>query len=225
MTGSYKNYRVEGISQDAFKQANDIAKKPKNDDNNKLSAELKKASGFMSGMAGGLNSVSSGLKAIGFELPKEVDDVISVVSGVGQIISGVGAIIELFGTGSQTANTIAVSANTAAITGLVTAITANTATHLIPFMAGGGIVPKAAGGYKIPGNSWSGDNIFAGHAWVNSGELILNKSSQDSLAAQLDNKDRSAAGGGMARVSGEYIYIAMNNYLRRSGKGELVTWR
>ena len=43
------------------------------------------------------------------------------------------------------------------------------------------------------------------------------------LASQLQDSTRGS--NGIARVSGEQIYLAMNAYLRRSGKGELVTWK
>ena len=97
---------------------------------------------------------------------------------------------------------------------------------LLPFMARGGIVPKAAGGYLIGGNSYSGDNVFAGNAWVNSGELVLNKSQQNNLASMItEAESRGHGGNGLARVSGEQIWIALNAYTKRSGKGELLTWK
>ena len=189
-----------------------------------LSDELKKNSGVISGLAGGLNSITSGIEAMGFDLPDEIDEMINGISGLAQIISGVGSIIELFGTTSQTANTIAVNANTATMVGLIDALTVNSFAKMVPFMARGGVVPKAAAGYLVPGNSMSGDNVFAGHAWVNSGELILNKSSQDTLAAQLENS-------GMqnlhleAVVTGSQIKLALKNDDRLQGGGSNVIFK
>ena len=87
------------------------------------------------------------------------------------------------------------------------------------------IKSATAGSYAeggiIPGNHYSGDQQWA---QVNAGELILNRSQQNSIAAQLQDTER---GGGYtpSHISGEQIYIALNRYTRRTGKGELVTWR
>lgn len=77
-----------------------------------------------------------------------------------------------------------------------------------------------AEGGIVPGNNYSGDNMIAR---VNSGEVILNAAQQNNLASRLQ-------GGGGAPVSqpyvsGEQIYLGLNNYLRRSGRGEMITTR
>ena len=90
-------------------------------------------------------------------------------------------------------------------------------------------IKSATSGYAeggiVKGTTYSGDQIFAGEAMVNAGELVLNKAQQGNLATAL--RDNRGGGGGveLARVSGEQIYVAMNNFLRRSGRGELVTWK
>lgn len=86
-----------------------------------------------------------------------------------------------------------------------------------------------AEGGIVKGNSYSGDNIgglvdgsqFVG---LNAGELVLNKSQQASLAEQLE---RGESGGVETQpyVTGEMIYLGMNNYLKGAGYGELVTTR
>ena len=88
-----------------------------------------------------------------------------------------------------------------------------------PF-AHGGIVPHAASGFMVPGNNFSGDvtPILA-----NAGEVVLNKAQQGVLANQL-SQPAGGDGGGISRVSGEQIYVVLNRYLRRSGRGELATW-
>lgn len=105
------------------------------------------------------------------------------------------------------------------ISTIVTAIqTIAAADAIIPGLARGGIV-HAANGF-VPGNRYSADDIPVA---VSSGELILNRAQQGALASQLQNNQHR--GPELARVSGEQIYVAMSNYLRRSGKGELITWR
>jgi hypothetical protein len=81
----------------------------------------------------------------------------------------------------------------------------------------------------IPGNSFSGDNlrmpVDGGQGWigVNSGELILNKAQQNNLANALSDDESRSVGGGTPYVQGELIYLGVNNYLKRSGRGEIVT--
>ena len=178
--------------------------KDKDDDFKKLNGEIGK-------LTGGLSQVTGGLKAFGIEIPKEVDQVIGVINGISQVISGVGSIISLFSTTALTANTAAIAANTVALT-------TNTATNFIPFFANGGIVPHAANGYYVPGNSFSGDNT---PIMANAGELVLSKSQQGNLASQLE-------GGSMQNLNidwvltGDKLRAVMNNNGRRTGRGELV---
>jgi X-X-X-Leu-X-X-Gly heptad repeat protein len=198
--------------------------------------ELKKFNDGIGKLSGGLSQVTGGLKAVGVEIPKEVDQVLGVINGVSQIISGVGAIISVLSTSAMTANTAALGANTFAIGALITALELNTATNIFPF-ANGGIVPafaqggligRAAGGLMIPGNSMSGDRLRLpvdggrGMIGVNSGELILNRAQQGNLASQLEG-GAAAAENTQPFISGEYIYLGLQAYLRRSGLGEIVT--
>lgn len=85
-----------------------------------------------------------------------------------------------------------------------------------------------AQGGMIKGNSYSGDNIgglvdgsqFVG---LNAGEVVLNASQQSMLAQNLQGN-----GGGMhvvGEIQGEKIVLVANRFLRRSGQGELVTWK
>lgn len=109
------------------------------------------------------------------------------------------------------------------LTGISTIITAieaiSAADAIIPF-ANGGIVPHAANGWMVPGNDHSDRTLIA----ASSGELILNRAQQGVLASQLQD---AANGGGYtpSHISGEQIYIALNRYTKRTGRGELVTWR
>lgn len=78
-------------------------------------------------------------------------------------------------------------------------------------------LPKFADGGIVGGSSVFGDKLLAR---VNSGEMILNKSQQGRLLSLADG------GGGVshvsvdgeAKVKGEAIYIALNNYVKRTGK-------
>ena len=173
-------------------------KKERENEERKAKKDDKSVMSEVSKITSGVSGIFSGIEQMGIEIPEGMKQMMGVINGLTSIVQSILLVVE-------------------AIKGLE-------AIGLFKF-AGGGIV-KAAQGYVIPGNSFSGDNVFAGHAWVNSGELVLNKSQQNTLAGMLDNnRQPSGNGNGVARVSGEQIYIAVNNYLRRSGKGELVTWR
>jgi sorbitol-specific phosphotransferase system component IIA len=109
-----------------------------------------------------------------------------------------------------------------AASGMATMMSVVSAIHSTTGYAQGGIVK---------GNSYSGDNIPAmvgGSSGelvgLNAGEVVLTKAMAGNLASQLEGN----SGGGRyipSHVSGEQIWIALNAYTKRSGKGELVTWR
>jgi hypothetical protein len=241
------------------------------DDNGKGKDDgAKEAFGKIKELSSGLGQVASGLQQMGVQLPKGVNDVLGVVNGVISVVQGISSIISVFQVSAITANTIALGA-------LTSAVTANTVSNFIPFFSGGGVVPafaqggtipkfadggligRAAGGMMIPGNSTSGDRLRLpvdggrGVIGVNSGELILNKSSQNSLAASLlqaeslvdsisdyqvslgNAQQMSMAsqleGGGMENINidwvmrGEDMRAVINNNGRRTGSGEIVQSR
>ena len=74
--------------------------------------------------------------------------------------------------------------------------------------ASGGIVP--------------GSNYYDGiTARVSSGEMIINQADQKRLFDSI-HTGNIGGGGGPARVTGEQIILAINNYGRRTGRGELL---
>ena len=148
-------------------------------------------------MAGGLGGIDSGFKSLGIDLGDGFDKVVGGLQGVSSILMGIQAIVSAIEVISS-------------------------ADALIPF-AHGGIVPHAANGYFVPGNNFSGDTT---PILANAGELVLNKSSQNNLASIITEAEgRGRGGNGLARVSGEQIWIALNAYTNRTGRGELVTWK
>lgn len=177
-------------------------------------------------LTGGLSDVANGLKALGVDIPKEFDEVFGVINGASQIISGVGSIISLVSGGALATNTAAVGLNTGAILGLTTALEVNSAINAIPFFAGGGVVGRAASGLLVGSHS-SGDNLrmpisSGGFLGINDGELILNKAQQGNIASMLEGAG-GVQGYPEVRLSGEDIFVVLNNYLSRNGYGEIVT--
>ncbi len=91
--------------------------------------------------------------------------------------------------------------------------------NIFGLFSGGGIVPHAAGGFVIPGDDYADRTLIA----ASSGELILNKAQQGAVASMLSQKEQGY--GSQPYVSGEQIYLGLNNYLRRTGRGEMLTAR
>lgn len=82
-------------------------------------------------------------------------------------------------------------------------------------------LPRFAGGGLVGGTSYSGDTQLAS---VNSGELILNKAQQNSLANELQSGNAQPLRLS-ARMSGTDILFIINNALAAEGKGQLITVR
>lgn len=108
-----------------------------------------------------------------------------------------------------------------AATGMAQMISMISAIHSSTGYANGGIVN---------GNSYSGDNIPAmvggpsGElVGLNAGEVVLNKAQQSTLASELQNGGNRIQVVG--RLSGEQLFICAENWAKRTGKGEFVTWR
>jgi hypothetical protein len=100
----------------------------------------------------------------------------------------------------------AIGAAAAGITAMISAISS---IHSATGYAQGGIVD---------GKSYSGDNI---PILANAGEIVLSKSMQNNLAANLQENGRNF--NLSATISGEQIRLVLNNNGRRTGRGEYVT--
>jgi hypothetical protein len=163
---------------------------------------------------------------MGITLPSEVTKILSVLQGAMSVVQGVGTIISVFSTTAMSANsaqlgfnTTSLGINTGAIASLEAAIWANTAASWIPF-ANGGVV-HAAGGV-VAGTTFSGDQI---PALLNAGEVVLNRAQVGNLAEQLEDNNNQGGIGGTPYVTGEQIYLGLNNYLKGAGLGQIVTSR
>ena len=227
------------------------AKTKENDGFEALSQSINKASTAVNA----LSSINSGLNGMGIDLGDDIDNALGAMQSLMTVIQGVQAIVSLF-------QTPAVISNTAALTALNTTLLVKSFLPgfanggIVPAFAQGGLIGRAAAGMMIPGNSMSGDRLRLpvdggrGIIGVNSGELILNKSSQNTLAADLLNaealigsiKDYSVSlgnaqqtilaqeleGGGFdnlqldTRVSAEDIIFILNNNGNRRGYGDFI---
>jgi hypothetical protein len=135
----------------------------------------------------------------------------------GMVMQSLASIALGFATASAQANTAGTGWGWLAwvAAGLAAMTTAISTVHQLTGFSEGGIVG---------GNSYSGDNVYAGNAMVNSGELILNRAQQNSLANELQ-------GNGMqnmrlrTEVSGRNLIVVIENDLKATGKGQLVTFK
>ena len=103
--------------------------------------------------------------------------------------------------------------------GLTTMLSTISAIHSATGYAQGGIVDGRGGGF-VGGMAYSGDNV--GNVRLDSGELVLNRSQQNNLANALEGGNSNNVENRQPYVNGELIYLGLNNYLKRTGRGEIV---
>lgn len=76
-----------------------------------------------------------------------------------------------------------------------------------------------AHGGEIKGNSYSGDNLTAS---VNAGEYVFNRAQLGNLAGQLRNGSQNG-GSAQPYMTGEMIFLGLQSFLKRTGRGEILT--
>ena len=103
--------------------------------------------------------------------------------------------------------------------GLTTMISTISAIHSATGYAQGGIIDGRGGGF-VGGMAYSGDNV--GNVRLDSGELVLNRAQQNNLANALEGGNNYNVENRQPYVNGELIYLGLNNYLKRTGRGEIV---
>jgi hypothetical protein len=193
----------KGLSSETIEKVRE-AMKPETRVQESMARDLSKFTGYAEKTLGGVGNIVSGLSQLGIEIPKGLQDVISGIQGVTSIVTGIASLVAM-------------------IEALTTVQTTESTIKSIPIigwaLAGGGVV-RAAQGY-VPGNNYSGDMV---PALLNSGELVLNRAQQNSLANELQ-------GNGMqnlrlrTEVSGRNLIVVMENDLKARGKGQLVTFK
>ena len=195
---------VDAYKYDFGKEADKI-KSDADNNNNKgkgnenLRKELEKAAKTASSIEGGIESIAGGLEGLGAELPAELKNIFGGVQSMISIMSGISTILLTIEALSQV----------------------QTATSAIPFFSGGGIV-KAANGYTVPGNF----GYDAVPSLLTSGEVVLNRAQQGNIVSQMmDSRINGGAASTPSYVRGEDIWLGVNNFLKRSGRGEIVTSR
>ena len=77
-----------------------------------------------------------------------------------------------------------------------------------------------ADGGMVRGGAFAGDAV---PIMANAGEVVLNAAQQQNIAGQLQPRDMGSDR--QPYLSGEMIFLGLNNHLRRSGRGEMMTSR
>lgn len=77
-----------------------------------------------------------------------------------------------------------------------------------------------AEGGVVRGGAFAGDAV---PIMANAGEVVLNAAQQQNLAGQLQPRDMG--GERQPYTNGETIWLGVSNYLKKNGKGEIVTTR
>ena len=162
-----------------------------------LDKEVKKTTDNVAGAAAAFSALGDAMS--------QIDDPGAKVAGM--IAEAIASVASGYGAATAQAATLGPWAWIAfAVTGLAT---------MISTIAG--IKQATAGSYAsggiIPGNSFSGDNLTAN---VNSGELILNRSQQNTLAGQLQGNPMSNLKLA-TEVSGRNLRVVLNNDNRSEG--------
>ena len=132
--------------------------------------ELKEMNKNFSTMTHDLSSISSSLNTLGLDVPEGVNKVLSGMQAISTILTAIQSLISISNTTS--------GLNSIPIIGGVASLFVS----LFSSFDKGGVVPHAANGYFVPGTHYSGDVT---PIMANAGELVLNTSSQKSLASDI----------------------------------------
>ena len=140
----------------------------------------------------GVGDIVSNLENLGISVPEGIQKVMGGISTVVSVLTTISAIVSAI-QAIQSASSIM---------------------DFIPFFARGGVVPKAADGYYVPGSRMSGDTT---PILANAGELILNRAAQGNLVSALSGSQASS-GPVSAIIDADTIRVVLQNGARKRGK-------
>ena len=196
-----------------------------------INTGLQNINGSLTEMSDNLDSVSTGFQSMAAasdgvnSLGRSVEQIGAAFSSFGS--SGIGNTIGAIGSAIQAYAQLAASAASAAaaegaletptIWGKITALGSFAVAYTSMVSTMKSISDSYAEGGVIPGQNYN-DGITAR---VSSGEMIINEADQKRLYDSI-HSGSVGGGGGSASITGEQIVIAVNNYGRRTNRGELV---
>ena len=164
-------------------------------------------------------SAAQAVQSVGSALQQIEDPGAKIIGTIGQAVATVALAY---------ADTLAQSKEKKNVWAFIAAAAAATASMVSTISSIHSSTGYSEGGV-IKGNSYSGDNIGGivdGSQLVglNAGEVVLNRAQAGVLAAGFE-------GGGfkngqiVGELQGEKIVLVANRYLKRSGQGEILTWK
>lgn len=173
------------------------------------------------------------------QLTNEVKDMATMWGYATSAVSSLGSALQnIEDPGSKVAGIVANAVASVAM-GFATASAASSKYGVLPWIAASaaGLANMTAmiSSIKQVTAEYHADGGFVGggprgtdtvNTWLTPGELVLNRAQQTNLAAQLvPASQQQSMEPSQPYVSGEQIWLGVNNYLRRTGRGELVTTR
>ena len=150
-------------------------------------------------MTGGINGILGGVEKLGIEIPEGLQQMMSGIQGLMSIVQGITSILLVIEALNK----------------------AQTASSFLPFFAGGGVV-RAANGFEVPGNHYSGDMV---PAMLNSGEVVLNRAQVGVLGSSLQQQAANNRQVLVTKVKGTDLLVMLDQTGKLTGKGELMFWR
>lgn len=171
----------------------------------------------MGSTAEGINAIGNAFESLGSLFSSMEDD---SMKKAGRIISTVGAVVEAYTQIAQAASVASAAeaaSETPTVWGKIAAITAMVGAFATMVSQVKSSVRTYADGGIVPGHNYN-DGITAR---VSSGEMYINEADQKRLYNFIHS---GGVGGGSVRssITGEQIVIAVNNWARRTNRGELV---
>lgn len=172
----------------------------------------------MSAAAEGVNSIGRAAEHLGAAFESMGG---SGMGAAGNIISAAGAAVQAYTQMAQAASMAAAAeaaTETPTVWGKIAAITAMVGAFASMVSEVKSSVHTYAEGGIVPGNNFH-DGITAR---VSSGEMYINEADQRRLYDMIHTGNYGGGNGGRSVVTGEQIVLAVNNYGRRTNRGELV---
>lgn len=155
------------------------------------------------------SAAASAISTVGSAL-QQIDNPAAKIAGL--VATAVAQIALGFASATAAAPTTATG-----VFGWIAAATTGLATMISTIAA---IKSATSGGFAnggiVPGNSFSGDNLRTSDYGINSGELILNRAQQGSIASQLQGAAQQTLIV-EGRISGKDILLSANNTNRAAG--------
>ena len=166
------------------------------------------------------NAAAQAIQSVGSAMASIEDPAAKVVGTIAQAIASIALGYALATTQAAALGPFAWVAFAA--TGMAQMISMISSIHSATGYAEGGV---------IKGSSYSGDNMLGQIngggpiVGLNAGEVILNRAQQGVIADAIGSNESGGGRYSPSHISGEQIYIVLNRYLKRTGRGEMVTWK